>query len=173
MQLLYNSKTKIVFTCRAKTLKTDSKQCAKLENNSKELWRKRGKKQIKLFEKRLNSIRVRCKRKWAYKKIIQASKFNKQINLLSILVFKQIWHGIIWLKGVNIGFYLASLLNLISFEKKNRILRTTDQELTSPLGSSNLAWRNSWLMRTICWDVNDLTAIFGLKSGPISPTKSQ
>lgn len=51
------------------------------------------------------------------------------------------------------------------------LARTSKEELTSPLGSSNLAWRNNWWMRTICCGVRDWTGIFGLKSGPISPRK--
>lgn len=52
--------------------------------------------------------------------------------------------------------------------KRKCMIYYTD-ELTSPLGSSNLAWRNNCCMRTICCDVRDLTGILGLKSGPISP----
>lgn len=49
------------------------------------------------------------------------------------------------------------------------VLITNTKLLTSPLGSPNLAWRNSWCMRTICCEVSDFTAIFGLNSWPISP----
>lgn len=40
---------------------------------------------------------------------------------------------------------------------------------TSPVGSSNFAWRNSWCIRTICSSLRDFTGILGENSGPISP----